>query len=304
MPRNDKFLFFFRLNLMHFSDRLAATIKQKNSCLMLGLDPNWDRIPDHLKTGDSNQEKADTFERFCCDMTDACAEFICGVKPQLGYFEALGSVGIKALENVLAHVRTQHPDLIILLDAKRGDIGSTSEAYAQAFLGEDSPLAGDCVTVAPYMGIDSVKPFDSLAIKYDKGVFILAKTSNESSFQVQDARLEDGETVAERWCTVMEFVSQGRKNPNRRYSHLGAVVGATHAAELPKFREILKSCWMLCPGVGAQGGKLEDVLKIRDEDGLGVIIPVSRSVLYASGGKDYLEAAAAAMKELWEGQKI
>lgn len=289
---------------MHFSDKLAAAIKAKNSCLMLGLDPNWEKLPAHLKTGTSLQAKADVYEQFCCDMVNACAAKVCGIKIQMGYFEALGSVGVKAVENIIAYVRKNHADLIIMMDAKRGDIGSTSEAYAQAFLGEESPLAGDCVTVAPYMGTDSLVPFMALASLRSKGVFVLAKTSNESSEDIQDLNWSSKTTVAEFWAKLIARVNLKYKEPNQKYGFLGAVVGATHPGELPKFQKILKSCWMLCPGVGAQGGKIEDVLAIRDEDGLGVLIPVSRSVLYASDSEDYLQAAEAEIESLWETQKI
>lgn len=285
---------------------------------MLGLDPNWGKLPPSLTEGlslqlgavETRQAKADIYEKFCCDMTDVCAEFICGVKPQLGYFEALGSVGIKALENVLAYVRQNHPELIILMDAKRGDIGSTSEAYAQAFLGEGSPLAGDAVTVAPYMGRDSLEPFSTLAKASGKGVFVLAKTSNPTSADIQDHKLFPviGSTVAEHWAqlTELEAVDQGLAVDS--FKHLGLVVGATHPQDLVKFGKIAPDCWILAPGVGAQGGKISNVMKVRPEktklEDKGVIIPVSRSVLYASDGEDYLAAAKAVMKDLWEGQKI
>lgn len=291
--------------MMHFSDKLAAVIKQKNSCLMLGLDPNWNKLPGHLKTGESLPEKAAIFENFCCDVTDACADFICGVKPQLGYFEALGSAGAKALENVLAHIRLNHPELIMVMDAKRGDIGSTCEAYAQAFLSPDSALAGDAVTLAPYMGTDSLEPFFTLAQKESKGTFVLLKTSNPSSAQIQDLKLESGQSVAEFWgnnlAKISDLVGGGS---DCGWTSVGAVVGATHGAELQKWRDLMPKNWLLTPGVGAQGGKLEDVLKIRDKDGLGVIIPVSRSVLYASDGEDYLTASKAEIEKLWEAQKM
>jgi orotidine-5'-phosphate decarboxylase len=289
---------------MHFSDKLAKAIHDKNSCLMLGLDPNWNKLPAHLKVGDSLQAKADIYEQFCCDMVDACADKVCGIKIQMGYFEALGSVGVKAVENIIAFTRAQHEDLIIMIDAKRGDIGSTSEAYAQAFLGADSPLAGDCVTVAPYMGIDSVVPFIAQSIINNRGLFVLAKTSNPSSSDIQDINVTETITVSELWAGAFGLVSDQQPNGENSWSFMGAVVGATHPEELPKFREILKSCWMLCPGVGAQGGKIADVLKIRDKDGLGALIPVSRSVLYASGSEDYLTAAQAEITKLWEAQKM
>jgi len=296
---------------MHFSDRLAAVIHDKNSCLMLGLDPNWEKLPASLKTEKpSLQQKADIYEKFCTDMVDACADKVCGVKIQMGYFEALGSVGVKAVENIIAFVRTQHPELIIMMDAKRGDIGSTSEAYAEAFLGKESPLSGDCVTVAPYMGVDSVNPFVDLENNKDlKGVFVLVKTSNLSSQDIQDREFTNDAgwkgSIAENWAGSLNDAAKKKRQGNTgQYSALGAVVGATHPEELPKFRKILKSCWMLCPGVGAQGGKIEDVLAIRDEDGLGVLIPVSRGILYAGNGDDYLAKAKEAVQALWEAQKM
>jgi len=289
---------------MHFSDRLAKAIKAKNSCLMLGLDPNWDKLPQVLKTRDSLQQKADVYRQFCCDMTDSCAPFICGIKPQLSYFEVLGSIGIKALEDTLAHIRKNHPDIIILMDAKRGDIGSTSEAYAKTFLG-DSPLAGDSVTVAPYMGTDSLEPFFHVAAQNDGGVFALVKTSNPSSSQLQGATLKNDKTVAEFWAEnlnkIADLVGGGSNNS---FTSVGAVVGATHGEELQKFRDLMPNVWILAPGVGAQGGKLEDVLKVRDKEGLGVLIPVSRSVLYAGNDENYLTAAEAEIKKLWEAQKV
>lgn len=290
---------------MHFSDRLAAQIKSKNSCLMLGLDPNWDKLPAHLKKGETLQEKADVYEKFCTNMIDACAEFVCGIKIQMGYFEALGSVGVKAVENIITYTRKNQANLIIMMDAKRGDIGSTSEAYAQAFLGADSPLAGDCVTVAPYMGTDSLEPFFFEASKNNGGVFVLLKTSNPSSSQIQNLELKSDETVAEFWGKNLAKISPMVSGESDcEFTNTGLVVGATHGAELKKFREICPKNWILAPGVGAQGGKIEDVLATQNEDGLGTLIPVSRGILYASNGEDFLEAAKAEAQKLWKAQKI
>ncbi len=309
---------------MHFSDRLAKIIKEKNTCLMLGLDPNWDKLPKHLKTSETLQDKADIYEKFCTDMVDTCAEYVCGIKIQMGYFEALGSVGVKAVENIITFTRKNHGDLIIMIDAKRGDIGSTSKAYSQAFLGAESPLAGDCVTVAPYMGTNSITPFIGTALRNGRGVFILAKTSNPSSSQIQDLTLPSGDSVAMLWAKIFEGMDKDiaedlakpdgtgvteegsnifLKSKDTKYSCIGAVVGATHPEELGEFHKIFKSTWILAPGVGAQGGKIEDVLSIRDEDGLGILIPVSRGILYASTNEDYLDAAKAEAQKLWEAQK-
>ena len=297
--------------VMHFSDKLAAVIHSKNSCLMLGLDPNWEKLPTSIKTAQTLQAKADIYEKFCCDMVDVCADKVCGIKIQMGYFEALGSVGVKAVENLIAFTRAQHPELIIMMDAKRGDIGSTSEAYAQAFLGSDSPLSGDCVTVAPYMGTDSIKPFLDISKNNAKGLFVLAKTSNPSSKEIQDVAMLStvhsnlNWTVSKYWAFLYEELCHLESlNGGSVYGSHGAVVGATHSEDLKEFRELMPSAWLLCPGVGAQGGKIEDVLAIRDEDGLDVLIPVSRAVLYAGNQNDYLAKAKEAMEELWAAQKL
>ena len=285
---------------MHFSDRLAETIKSKKSCLMLGLDPNWEKLPEDYKTG----ERAGMYAKFCKDRLDQCAKYICGIKIQMAYFEALGSVGIKAVENLIKYTRENYPELIIMMDAKRGDIGATSEAYAEAFLGENSPLAGDCVTVAPYMGTDSVDPFMKKSRGRGKAVFVLLKTSNPSSQDIQDVEFEVLQkenlkkiTIADYWGYLFERLAHAAKPEDQKYSHCGVVVGATHPADITKFRKTSPSTWILAPGVGAQGGKIEDVLKIRDADGLGVLIPVSRAVLYA-------DDPAGVMKELWEAQRM
>ena len=283
---------------MHFSDRLAKTIQQKNSCLMLGLDPNWEKIPNGFKEGfgESFEDKAKVYENFCLEVLNTCSDHICGVKPQLAYFEALGSSGIAALEKITRKARDM--DLIVLADAKRGDIGSTCEAYAQCFLGSGGPLESDALTVNPFMGSDSVVPFTQIQGS-EKGVIVLLQTSNQSAFELQQSVREVLTDSIKTW---------GDFKSDCGYSNVGVVVGATHPSELVTLREKLPNVWMLCPGVGAQGGKIEDVLKIRDQDGLGVLIPVSRSVLYA-GNKDdektdYLSASAEAMKTLWESQKV
>jgi len=275
---------------MHFSDKLAAAIKAKNSCIMLGLDPNWEKLPAHIKQKDDNEmTQAVVFQKFCELMIDACEAKICGVKIQMAYFEVLGAAGIMAVQNLIAYAKAK--DLVVLIDAKRGDIGSTCEAYAKAYLG-DGPLGADSITVNPFLGSDGLEPFYNYGP--EKGSFVLVKTSNPSGSQYQAPIYEQ----------IAKDVEVAGNKASNGWSHLGAVVGATNGAEIAQARELMPSTWILAPGIGAQGGKTEDVLAIRDKDGLGVLIPVSRSVLYASDGKDFLEAATAEVENLWEAQKV
>jgi len=303
---------------MHFSDRLAAIIKKKDSCLMLGLDPNWDLIPDNFKEGYTLAKKAEVYEKFCLERLHQCQKYVCGVKIQMAYFEALGSVGIKAVENIIAHIRDHDEDLIIMMDAKRGDIGATSEAYASSLLSGESPLGGDCVTVNPYMGSDSVVPFISswLAPRPSKALFVLVRTSNPSAAEFQPQIFKDVSAKIEEWGQTTREVRRETSNLQNqsgdifeyergnfevekmhKWSRVGAVVGATNQKELLECRELMPHTWILAPGVGAQGGNMDDVMAIRDEDGLGVLIPISRAVLYA-------EDSAATVKEYWEAQRL
>jgi len=268
---------------MHFSDRLAGIIQRKNSCLMLGLDPNWEKLPAKYKADDSLAGKARAYEAFCLDRLHDCQEYVCGVKIQMAYFEALGSIGIKIVENIIRHIRDQHENLIIMIDAKRGDIGTTCEAYSQAFLGS-GPLSGDAVTVNPFLGEDGLKPFYDYGTA--KSTFVLVKTSNPSSHQYQANIYQD----------IARDLELAGKKGECGWSHLGAVVGATNEAGIAACRELLPHTWILAPGIGAQGGSMEDVMAIRDQNGLGVIVPISRAVLYAEDPKE-------AMRELWEAQK-
>lgn len=275
---------------MHFSDKLADIIKTKNSCLMLGLDPNWDKLPSFLKQReDEALTKAVVFQKFCELMIDACEDYVCGVKIQMAYFEVLGCPGIRAVENIIIYA--QEKNLVVLIDAKRGDIGSTCEAYAEAYLG-NSTLSGDAVTVNPFLGSDGLEPFYKKGP--EKSTFVLVKTSNPSGSQYQ-------EKIYKKIAKDVEIAGTKSKNG---WSHLGAVVGATNGKEIQIARELMPSTWVLAPGIGVQGGKMKDVLAIRDKAGLGVLIPVSRSILYASDGEDFIEAAQVEIKKMWKLQKI
>lgn len=270
---------------MNFSEKLAFAVKAKNSCLMLGLDPNLSKMPPHLS------QDIDGCFQFCVDIMESVADSICGVKIQMAYFEVFGSEGILAVEKLIKIAESL--DLVVLVDGKRNDIGTTCEAYAQAYLGNGS-LGSDSLTVSPFLGSDGILPFTDLCEKLDRGIFVLVKTSNPSAKEFQTPI---SETIAKQ----VEIWGQPTLSDNG-FSSVGAVVGATNGAELKKFRDLMPHTWILAPGVGAQGGSLSDVLDIR-KDGLGVIIPVSRSILYAGSGEDFAEKSKEAILELWEAQK-
>jgi orotidine-5'-phosphate decarboxylase len=254
---------------MYFADRLADASQQKHSVAILGVDPQLDTsttpgIPSGY-----------TLTQFCCETIEACAPWIVAIKPQLAFFEARGVGGLQAFVEVLRTARRL--GLLTIADAKRGDIGSTSAAYAEAFLG-DGDFASDAVTVNPYQGADATMPFVARVPK-GRGVFVLVKTSNPASGEFQDLPSPDRmlwEKIAERvegWGS--DFVGTSG------LSSVGAVVGATYPAHLKRARELMPHATILVPGYGAQGAAARDAVAAARADGLGAIVSASRSVMYA-----------------------
>ncbi len=263
---------------MKFTEQLAAAWQGNNSLLCVGLDPDPARFPAHLK------DEADGIFRFCREIVDATADLACAFKPQIAYFAARRAED--QLEALIAHIHEKHPRVPVILDAKRGDIGSTAEQYAiEAF----ERYRADAVTVNPYMGRDSVEPW--LAWK-DKGVILLCRTSNPggSDLQFLKAKVGAGETpifehvarlVADEWNTMGASPGQ-----------CALVVGATFPAELARVREIVGDMPLLVPGIGAQGGDIEaTVMAGKTAAGTGLMINSSRAILYAGKGEDYAAAA-------------
>jgi uridine monophosphate synthetase len=242
-----------------FVDKLNASIKQNNSLLCVGLDPDINRIPASFIPGQSDVERQ---KAFCLDIIDQTADAVCCYKPNIAFFEQSGGEGYRALQDVISHVPVGIP---VLLDAKRGDIGNTAKAYARAVF---EVLHVDAVTVNPYLGADSVSPF----LAYEgKMVFLLCHTSNPSASAVQHHGTHP------LYLHVAE-ISQSWGNVNE----IGFVVGATQPHALSAVRDIAPESWILAPGVGAQGANLSDALSAGLNDaGNGLIIPVSRAVLYA-----------------------
>ena len=254
---------------MSFYDKLHAAWDSTDSMLCVGLDPDPSRLPAHLGVG------MEALQRFCIDIVDAVADQVCAIKPQIAYFSAIGAE--RVLEDVCEHVRTRHPHLVLILDAKRGDIGDTAALYArEAFV----RYGTDAVTVNPYLGTDSLEPFLRTP---GKGTIVLCRTSNAGSGEFQT--MTDGEAL-------YRFVARTAQETWRAIGEVGLVVGATYPAELAEVRSIVGDMPLLIPGIGAQGGDVEAVVRAgRTAAGTGMIINSSRAVLYASDGRNFADAA-------------
>ena len=275
---------------MNFSEKLEHAISIKNSCLLLNLDPNPNKFPEGI-----TKDAAGALE-FCQKIMGQTHDLICGIKIQMAYFEQFGAEGIKAVEILLKLAKEL--DLVTIIDGKRNDIGSTAEAYAEAYLG-DGPLSADALTVTPYLGSDGILPFVKKCEENDRGIFVLVRTSNPSALEFQGGKAEISLRVAEK---VQEW-NITTQSPKNMFSSVGAVIGATIEPELIQFfREEMPNAWFLCPGVGAQGGNMKAVLDA-EEAGLGVLVPIGRSVLYASDKNDYALKARETMLEFYEEQK-
>jgi orotidine-5'-phosphate decarboxylase len=279
-----------------FGDRLAAAVERKRSQLLVGLDPLPELLPVELagEAGLGRSEAADACRRFCCGVIDAVSAYAVGVKPQLAFFEALGPPGMEALENVCGYARTA--GLLVVADAKRGDIGSTARAYAAAYLESregQAPLA-DAMTVSPYLGRDSLEPFLAACRREGAGIFCLVKTSNEGVADIQDLALSDGAPL---WQHVARLVAEWGEElvGERGLSSVGAVVGATHPRAVGEARRLLPRAVLLLPGIGAQGAGPADVARAFTSGPASALVAASRSVLYAyrATDDDWRSAAAA-----------
>ena len=274
---------------MEFADRLAEVSRARQSVAILGVDPQLDtpEVP--------GVPAGYTLVKFCCEIIEACEKSIVAVKPQLAFFEARGIEGMRALAEVIRFARGR--GLIVIADAKRGDIGSTSAAYAEAFLG-DGDFAADAITINPYLGADAIMPFVN-RIRSGRGVLVLVKNSNPSSGEFQDLEASGRplwEAVAARvrgWGD--DFLGASGM------SSVGAVVGATYPKHLKRARELMPNTIILVPGYGTQGGSAMDAVQAARSDGSGIIVNSSRGLMYAylkSGGKSPGAAAASAAESM------
>ena len=265
---------------MEFVEKLRARWRDADSLLCVGLDPDPARLPEALIAD------IDPLFSFCRDIVDATAEFACAFKPQIAYFAAHND-GEATLQRLIAHINAVHPDVPVILDAKRGDIGSTAEQYAiEAF----DRFGSDAVTLNPYMGRDSAEPF---LRRDDRGCIFLCHTSNPGARDFQELDVGGrplyqhiAQTIAQDWNAA---------------GNCALVVGATFPEELKVIRGLVGEMPLLIPGVGAQGGDVEAVVRNgATADGTGLMINSSRGILYASRGEDYAAAAAEAARSLRE----
>ncbi|WP_348824193.1 orotidine-5'-phosphate decarboxylase [Flavobacterium aestuarii] len=270
--------------------QLSDQIKIKKSFLCVGLDVDLNKIPKHLL------ETEDPIFEFNKAIIDATHDLTAAYKPNIAFFEAYGLKGWASLQKIINYINENYPEIFTIADAKRGDIGNTSSMYAKAFF-ED--LNFDSVTVAPYMGKDSVEPF--LAFE-NKHTIMLALTSNEGAFDFQTLQVNGKEVYKH----VLETSKTWKNSENLMY-----VVGATKAEYFTEIRKIVPDSFLLVPGVGAQGGSLSEVCKYGINDNVGLLINSSRAIIYASNGTDFAEAARAEalkmqqeMEEILKGLKV
>jgi orotidine-5'-phosphate decarboxylase len=274
-----------------FADRLAAEVERKRSQLVVGLDPRPDLLPVELR-GD--------VARFCIGLVDAVAPHAVAVKPQLACFEALGAGGIAAFEQICAYAR--RAGLLVIADGKRGDIGSTARAYADAYL-EGSPPRADALTVNPWLGRESVEPYLAACRRNGVGIFVVVKTSNAGA-DIQDVTLSDGRPM---WQHVAEATAEWGADlvGEVGLSSVGAVLGATHPRAVGEARKLMPQTILLLPGVGAQGASVAELARAFQSGPASALVTASRSVNYAfkEAGTDFREAAGAEAarlkREVW-----
>lgn len=274
---------------MNMIDKLIEnTIKMKNPSV-IGLDPDIRKIPTCYKTDSKSKNPfeaiADVICAFNRDIIDTVYEFVPAVKPQMAFYEKYGSYGVAAFEKTVAYAKSK--GLVVIEDAKRNDIGNTAKAYADGHLGTVELLDGsampaidaDFLTVTPFLGSESLEPFIDVCMKNNKGIFVLVKTSNISSGEIQDVIAANGLTISQ---NIAHYVSE-RANfmvGKYGYSPIGAVVGATYPEEAITLRKMMPKSYFLVPGYGAQGGGAEDILSCFHSDGLGAVVNSSRGILY------------------------
>ena len=290
-------------------DLLQEKIIALKNPTVAGLDPKPEYVPPKMlrasldKHGETLAGAADAILQFNKGLIDALCDIVPAVKPQAAYYERLGWRGMEAMEQTIRYAHDK--GMFVIADIKRGDIGSTAEAYSDGWLGsvkvgehDCAAFDADCVTLNGYMGSDSVNPFLKTCVERDKCVFLLVKTSNPGSGEYQDLKMENGDLACEVMGDLVEKWAAGTAG-KYGFTRAGAVVGATYPEQLANMRHRLKNTFLLVPGYGAQGGTAEDVRHAFDDKGHGAIVNASRSIMCAwkktgKDGEDYQQAARAA----------
>jgi len=283
-----------------FADRLSDACRKLASPVVVGLDPRFDQLPAPLTSGIDPKDRravAEAYAKFGCEIIDVVAPLVPAVKPQMAFYEQLGLDGMHALKQITDHARAA--GLLVILDGKRNDIGTTAEAYADGLLGADSAWGGDALTVNPYLGNDSLEPFVKTAVARQSGLFVLVKTSNLGSGQFQDRPFADGDSAS---CasTLYRLVANEVERMSVEtktmcgYGAVGAVVGATYPQQMTELRAAMPHTIFLVPGYGSQGGTAKDCAAAFDAQGLGAVVNNSRGIIFAHAKKPYAEKFGAA----------
>jgi orotidine-5'-phosphate decarboxylase len=297
-----------------YAARLEQAVRSKKTPAMVGLDPRFCELPAPIRRSAEKRDVRDrralvaaAYEEFCFRIIDVISPLVPAVKPQSAFFEECGPEGVRTLARVISKAR--QAGLIVICDAKRGDIGPTAEAYAAAYLaGEDpdaAPFAADAVTVNPYLGRDTLEPFVRLAGERRAGVYVLVRTSNPGSGDFQD-RVSDSRPFYQHVAGVVEGLAASTAGADA-YGLVGAVIGATYPRELGELRSAMPHAPLLVPGYGSQGGTAGDVAGAFDENGLGAVVSNSRGINFAHarepfqtafGDEKWEQAVEAATKEM------
>ncbi len=298
-------------------NQLVSKIKATNAPIVVGLDPTLKFVPRHIQQkafaeyGETLEGAAEAVWQYNKEIVDHIYDLIPAVKPQIAMYEQFGIPGLVAFKKTVDYCKEK--GLVVIADIKRGDIGSTSEAYAVGHLGKVTVGSKTCygfdedfATVNPYLGSDGIKPFIKVCKEENKGLFILVKTSNPSSGEFQDRLLSDGDNRHLYEIVGEQVAKWGEEHMGDSYSYIGAVVGATYPEEGKLLRAIMPKSYILVPGYGAQGGKGKDLVHFFNEDGLGAIINSSRGIIaayqqekYASYGEEgFAEASRAAVEDM------
>lgn len=300
--------------MQHFGDRLTLQISKLGNPTVVGLDPRLNQIPEHILAnaqetyGDTTEGAAEAILEFNMGIIDAISDIVPAVKPQIAFYECYGHHGLRVYEETVRYAQAK--GLLVIGDAKRNDIGSTAQAYANGHLGKvdvfgelQKTIDVDCMTVTPYLGTDGIAPFTKVCAEEGKGIFVLVRTSNPSADEIQGQSVGD-ELMDERVATLVEGWGRDLIGESG-FSSVGAVVGATYPEEARVLRNIMPNQIFLVPGYGAQGAGAEDVKYSFHKNGTGAIVNSSRGIIFAyqkmeKPGEAYAEAAreaALAMKE-------